>query len=726
MRLFASLALALLAGQASGGDLGGRVLLTYRDHGADGFDSDGFSQLYDARLEKQLTDPFRFRLTLRAEQNNGGADAGLGRISRHFSQFEPGAEIFYTLPRLQLQGTYDLLRTSSSIQSGLASERRLERVLGFASWRADRLPGLAFQAERRAVEDTLAKVDRSETILHGTLDYAWKGLSLTGISRRTDLDDGELVFARSTRENQGLLGYEGSFFGGRVSTSMSGLLSSTRLDERASSVPVTVLTPVPLARAYRSVDDTPLQDDERPFELPSLVDGNLERSTGASLGPDGAFYQNFSFDLGRFATLDAFRVHLRDPQGRLVPFGGPIAWDVFVSADGERWTSVSAGVIGSFVPALSLYEIRFATSSARYFKLVSFQTNTVACLITEIQAFTSSGFDQGETRRTDIVLKSGNLSLTVEPVRRLMLSYYGLYNTVAQASQAAEISNRSLDHLLSAQLDPWRAASLILRYQNRDLTQTGIVFDQAYDAWSGILELRPLASATQSLELTRSREQNTGRRITSSTLILHTYTRIYPSLDLTLDFGGGRQEYSGIFGLPGSEFLAQNVDRRYLTGVSRAQLTRSITLTLAATLQRAEYEAGFPPPVSGGGLLPPDGIALPPERDDRWSAEVYYRPGSRLGVSARVGRAVAGSITGILQRYHLDWYPFAGGALALGATYDQDVDSISSRQARRLTLTPTWTINRRAVMNLNYTLLSISGPVTSSARTLYTTLTLTL
>jgi hypothetical protein len=724
MRLSAVLALLIAAAGAAAGDLGGRALLTYRDYGTEGLATDGFSQLYDARYEKQIVDPFRIRLTLRAERNDTASDNGLGPISRDFRQFEPGAEVFYVLPTFQAQGTWDRIRTTSSIEGGPENVRRLERLLGYATWRGERLPGLSFQAERRSVEDAFASIERDETILTGTADYTFRGLTLTGLLRQSELDDGQLVFARSTYERQGLLNYEGSFFRGRINASAYGQISSTQLDERASDQPVTILTPVTVAAAYRSVDDTPLEDDGPPAEIPALIDGNVDRSAGVSLGPDAPFYQNFALDIGRTATLDAFRIHLRDPDGRPVPIGIPIPWDVYVSADGIRWTPVSAGVVAAFVPTLGYYELRFDRSTARYFKLVNFQTNSVACTITEIQAFSLSEFEPGETRRTDILLKSGTVSVSVAPVPRLRLSYDGLYNIVDQESDVQTMSNESLEHLAAAQLDYWRRGSLIARYQTRHVTQTGIVFDQDYEAWTGILEVRPLPSATQSLEFTRSREQNTGRDITSDTLVLHTYTRLYPTLDLTLDVGTGKQAYSGLLA---ALDRSQNVDRRYLTAVSRGQLTRGVTLTLMATIQRADYEGGFVPlPPTGGGLLPPEGIALPPTRDDRWSAEVYYRPGSRLGLSARIGRANAGAISGILQRYHLDWYPLAGAAVALGVTYDEDVDSVANRHARRLVLTPSWTINRRTILNLNYTRLTTSGVVDTAARSFYVTLTFTL
>lgn len=714
----------LLAGTALGGDLSSRALLTYRDYDTEGLASDGFNQIYDLRLERQFTDPFRLRLSLRAEKSDLGTNLGLGRVGRDFSQYQPGAEMLYALPQFQLQGNYDLIDTNSSVANGPSNERRVERAFGLGSWRPQRLPGLSFQVERRGVEDVLAEIDRTETLLQGTMDYTWKGLSLSAIRRDRRLDDGGIGFARRSRENQGLLGYEGRFFDGRVSASINGLFSATQLDERAGNEPVSVLTPVVIAHAYHAVDDTPLEDDAQPREVPALVDGNIDRGAGISLGPDGAFYQNFSLDVGRFVTLDTFRVHVRDAEGKLVPLGGLITWDVYVSTDGARWTSVSVGVSGAFVPALSYYEVRFTATPSRYFKLVNFQTNSVATEVTEVQAFSRTEFAAGEMRRTDVRLGSGNATLTVQPMRQVTLTYYGLFNGLEQTSPALDLENRSYEQVASAQLDPTHVLGLTVRYQKRDVTQTGLVFDQAYEAWSGILDLRWLATLQQTLEATRSREDNTGRRIASDGVTLHTYTRFYPSLDLRLDLGLAQETYSGL--LAGVLPLGQNVDRRYLNGVGRAQLIEGLTLTLTATVQRAVYENGFTPPDGSGDLLPPEGIALPPERDDRWSAELFYRPGSRLGLSARIGRATAGTLKGMLQRYHVDWYPFAGGALALGGTYDQDVDSIANRQARRLTFTPVWTINRRTILNLNYTRLTAVANRSTTARSFYATLTLTL
>jgi hypothetical protein len=64
--------------------------------------------------------------------------------------------------------------------------------------------------------------------------------------------------------------------------------------------------------------------------------------------------------------------------------------------------------------------------------------------------------------------------------------------------------------------------------------------------------------------------------------------------------------------------------------------------------------------------------------------------------------------------------------VALGGTYDQDVDSVGRRTARRLILTPSWIVNRHLVLNVNYTLIRVSGDPGQRTRAFQVTATMTL
>jgi hypothetical protein len=703
-------AAALGTAAAAADDLTGRALVSYQGFDDGRLVSDGVHQLYDLRFERALTDPFRIRLSVRAERNDGGSDFGLGRETRSLSQLQPGGEIQYALPRLQARLTYDLVRLDSAVGPRGTADRRLERKTGLLTWRPEGLPGLTLQSDERGIEDLFAGLDRTQRLREGTLDYAWKGLSLAATRRGIELDDPGVGFARTTRESQGLVNYEGSWLDGRLTASANGLVTSSRLDDRSRGRTAAVPTPVPLARALYVNDDTPLDSRDRPpSPLSALLDGNLDRSTGVALGPEGTSFQTLVADAGRAAETELLRIHVRDGQGGLVRAGGPVVWDVFASRDGVEWRPLPAART-VFLAALGAYEVRFERVSSRFLKAVSFGTNTFSTYVTELEAFVETTLGPEETRRTDLLLGSGSATLGARPHAKVALNYYGLFNGLRQDSPGlARMTTRGIEHQVSAQYDPAASWSLIARYQDRSLAQGG-ERDDTYQAWTGIARVAVLKALDQALEATTSRETNLGRRIETGGVSLRTTAWFYPTLQVTLDLGVQRQDFV-------EDGFA--VDRRFLSGVALAQLTRALKLTATATVQRGEYD-------NAAETLLPDQIGLPPVRDDRWTAELFYRGGSQLGAAVRIGQARTEDFTATLQRYHLDWFPFRGGAVALGGTYDQDVDSVGRRTARRLILTPSWIVNRRLVLNVNYTLIRVSGDPEQRTRAFQVTATMTL
>jgi hypothetical protein len=707
--LLITTALALRGGFVLSGDLSGRAILSWQQFEGNAFTTDGFHQTYDARWERQVTSPFRVRLSLRAEEDEGGRDAGFGRASRSFSQLQPGAELLYTLPRFELQGTFDQIRTSGTSESGATSERTLERNVGRASWRPDGLPAFTLLAESRGSEDHGIALNRVEKLLQGTVDYGWRSLTATAMARHTTLDDGQENFAREADERQGIVGYDATFYRGRLTTSANVLVSSNALDERATGGATTSFRPITVTRAAHSVDNTPTDDrDVTPRLVGALLDGNLDRPSGVSLGPEDRSYQNVALDLGRSAAVGTVRVIVRDAAGRPVPFGGGVRWDVYVSLDGAAWNLLPTLATTTFVAAPSYYEVRFTQVTTRFLKVVSFGTNTVDTRLTEVQAFERVELAAGELRHTDILLGNVVLSLSARPIDEVRLSYDGLLNDLRQESDdRPETTSRGVDHFLSGEVDPWRVLGFVARYQLRGLTQTA-GYSQDYEAWTGIVRLRPLDGLEQSVEYTRSTEDNAGIRSTGTTLVLHFFARPYDALDLTLDAGRNHQQY---------ELAGGDVERSFVSGTANAQLTRNLRLLLGASFSNSDY--GLEAPVDPN-------VGLPAQKDERIAAEAYYRASVQLAVSVRVGWADTGDVSGLLQRYHLDWYPFPGGALRIGAQYDQDIDGLTGREARRFSFTPAWQINRRMILNFNYTNTDVPSDPAARTRTFATTLTVTL
>lgn len=698
-------------------DLAGRAIVSYQTLGSDLYSTSGFHQTYDVRLQRALTDVFRYRLSFRGEGNDGTSRFGDAYDSRAtFRQYQPGAEVVYTLSAFQLQGNYDDIRTTSD-SGGFSDERKLQRLTGRLTWRPDDLPTLSLYGESRRAKDALSAVDNAERSFFQALDYTWKGFSLGQNARVQTLDDGRADFARKSTDVQGTARYEKSFFGGRASVSANVLAGLTRLDERAKSgQAVSVAIRVAIPRASYAHDDTPLDGRDRPLaDLPALNDGDFSRPAGIPLGPDGTSYQNIAVDMGRFVQLDTFRVHVRDGEGHAVKDGGLVRFDAYRSDDGLSWVPLPGGARTSFVAAESLYAVEFALVNARFLKVVSFGTNILDTQVTELEVFQHQSFGAGETKRTDIRLASGTATVSGKPAPWLTLSYYGLFNSNTQTSTTrAELSTKDADQMVSVQVDPLTRVNVIARYEKRTVSQTD-GYNQSLDAASATLHAAPLRTLDATLEYRRSREDLAGRLSTSNGLSGSLFLKLLRSFDMSLS-AGLQQEDTASDGHPATH--------RTFTAVTYVQLTDDVKVTANASLQRTSYENGFPGD-NGTGLL------LPASSDARYWAEVYFRPGPQIALTGRFGYASSDAFSGLTQGYRVEWYPFAQGTVSIGTVYDEDLDSVSNRRFRRIQLMPRWTLNKHAAIDLNYTILSTyvnsggdEGGLSQSSRNFWATVTL--
>lgn len=673
------------------------------------FRSDALHQTYDLRLEEMLSDPCQFHLFFRGE-DSAGTNRVDGTSSRvHFRQLQPAGDFLYFLPKLQFQARYDLTTTKAAT-GALEDDRRLDRLTSLLAWRPDRLPGVTLEAVRYGTHDSTAGIDLTETRLQRSLDYAFHQLKLIETNRYTTLDDGQAVFARKSTDTQGEVAYEDSFFGGRASVSASALATWTRLDERAGgNQAVSVPTSVTIAQASYAFDDSPLDDRDHPLvSTPSLIDGNFKQATGISLGPDSSSYQNIAVDMGRVVSLDSLRLHVRDSGGNLVPSGGSVTWNVYVSADGLSWNPAAGGAATAFSPPMSLYEVTFVPATSRYFKVVNFGVNTTDTQLTEIESFFHTAFAPRETRRTNILLTSGTASVAGKPADWATLTYYGLFNSSRQEVQdAPRLTTADSDQIFSAIVDPARFLDVTLRYEKRGLSQTG-GYRQTFDTYSGLFRFTVLPTFVTTVEATRTNENDAGQRSVTDGLTLRNYARLLPAVDVSLNVGNSRQRFTT---------ATYAVDQTFANGVSIAQLTTDLKLILTAAYESTRTR--------GELVATSDTVGIPPARNGRYEAELFYRPGQQLGLAARVGWVSSVQVSGLTQYYHAEWFPFAEGALSLGTTYDQDVDAYANVKSRRLMLTPRWTLNRHAVLDVNYTRLWQSGLATTKTTSFFVTLTMT-
>jgi hypothetical protein len=685
--------------------LDGRAIVSWRSYDTGGLTNQGLHQTYELRLLQALSELIGFRISFRAERADDTFETGSQSLSSSFLRLQPGGELLITLPQIQLQARYDLIRTTFG--SAASADQRFERQTLHLAWQPDRFPSLTLDADRRVLSDTFHEQDSTETLLQATVSETLGPVQLAAAGRSTLLEESDDRGSAQRRsiEAQGTAAFNDAFWAGRLVASGDLNVIAARIDERAGAEG-TLAQPVRIGTASAGIDDTPLDARDRPpAPAPALIDGAFLPS-GLSIGPSDQSFLNIALDFRRFVLLDELRLLVRDRSGSLVPAGGSIEWNVYVSSDALDWTPLSGGAQTRFDPARSLYEVTFERSSTRFLKVVNLGVNVLETELVEVQAFDHLPGEPGERLETDLRIASAHASLTARPAEWLAVSWNGLWNLSRQTREdEPDLRSEDSDQLASVLIRPASWTELLLRYQWRDVTQSE-GFGQDFDQWIADLRFVPRPALDVTIEAFRSRENSTGRRTEIDGLALRGHTRLWRAIDLNFDLGQNWEELL-------SEGLT--AERRFANGSALLRLTPAWTLTGSVALSRTRFEGE-----------PQEGVAPASGSDRRWTTELAWRPGPPLLLSARIGRASATDFSTSLRGFRVQWNPFTGGALSLASAYDEDVDTATRRTFRRLLLSPRWAINRRASLQLNYTLADLSGATSQRTRTLFATFTLDL
>jgi hypothetical protein len=252
------------------------------------------------------------------------------------------------------------------------------------------------------------------------------------------------------------------------------------------------------------------------------------------------------------------------------------------------------------------------------------------------------------------------------------------------------------------QFDPSKKISSTVRYVRRSANQSRTL-PQRSENLGGALTFTPLSTLYVTLEADALRDDNQGRQIETETRSVSVFARLLPTLDVTVAGGTRDHQFD----------LDRQATSRFISATMRAQVTRTVRLQISGSSEEMD------------GDLAVDLPGIPRGRDSRWFGDIYWRPGQPFALSSRFGWVSTEELSGITQRYRVEWYPFSGGALVFGATYDQDIDPNTNRRSSRLMVTPRWTLNRHAYLDMNYTSVRSSGDFELETESFNVSLTLT-
>jgi hypothetical protein len=702
-RMAIVVALVFAAPFAAGNDFSTRARIGYEFFDVNGSSRDGLRQTYDLRLDRALTGTSSFRIFFRGDDFRGSATTRSISETMEFRQIQPGAELMINTPRLLAQARGEYVHSQS--QSGrLESGRSIERAIGSLTWTPDSLPIVRVLGQRNRTKDDAAELALTDDTALVSLLHEWRGIHATAGEHYARSADPRIGYDRTSLLHNLGLGYNNTFLAGRLIVSTDASTQRMRLEEtgvggRPSSVP----TPVPIARTLVAIDETPLDSsDITPVLNPALNDGDINSSAGVSLGPDAASFQNLILDISRVDRVDEVRVIVRDDAGNLLRNGGgAISWDAYTSADGRLWTPLLSST--AFDSALSLYSITFAQTPARWVKVVNFGVHVEPVFVTEMAAYFHTTIEAGETRKGSQASWTGTAAVTYQPVKRLTLFYTGLMSSVRQELAGPLLSTTDVEHFGTAQYD-WRLVSLRGQYKKRDITNRSRG-DDAASGLTAFLDFNPTKQLRISLEAGSEDQVLDGTSFTLDTRLINVSAFVIRSVQVTMQAGTQTQEMA----IDGTV-----AHRRFASLSSNVQLSPSVRMLVQGTLQRTQSDSDDPAV-----------LLLGPQRDDRVSADVIWRPGRKLSLSTRVGWFSGQAFSGTTYRYHAEWYPFGEGTVSLAASHDEDIDPILNRRATRTVFNPRWAMNRYAAVDINYTAVTSELETMSNRqRSLLATLTL--
>jgi len=671
--------LCLSVGASRADDLGGRALLSYSETRSQQITTDQFVQNYDLRYQRMVTPAFQYKFFLRYLDSVGSSKQDNNTIDFRTQAYEPTFDVSLNLDPFDLFSSVQYRQTDTMQDPGEEQTQKSLRSLTRLIWKPENLPTIALQLDRKANEG--AGTDIVDTDLLATADYTYKAFKLSYRFRSNQTDDKIQQLEKKELENQGQLGYEGSFWQKRLSILATYIVSyRTGSEHTTGGGPVTVSEEVLPRRGLYSLDDTPLDATDHPMvDTPSLIDKNFIVSAGINMGtPGGVSFQNFGVDLGRSLLVDQIQVSVRNPVGVGVLVGGPITWTVYTSADGVRWTLLASGVPAVFDPLNSRYNISFSATESQFFKVVNSGVNLVDALVTEIQLFRQVTFLPGQEKTGKSLFQTGNMTAILKPVDKATFTYNGYINLSRDdSSDRPSTSNRDWTQGLIAFVEPSRFLNYTLQYQKRKQEPSqGQVRDT--DSYSAAMNFFFVKNLFTTLTTALTVERVDGQRSTRfGSFTFHNDAILYSTWNASLDLSSTRQE----------DFTtSQKTDTYKVAGNSFAQLTKNLRWSLTPTATRTTLT----------GLIEKKTV------EKQLTTEFFYRPNREVSATVRWGYLSGADRSGLTQLYRFDWSPFRDAAIDLTGTYEANRDAVAQQDSDRFSATARWNMNRYSYVETTY------------------------
>jgi hypothetical protein len=566
-------------------------------------------------------------------------------------------------------------------------------------WRPEGFPTLSLQYDKFKDYDDfrVRKRDTSEDRFQATLDYTYGPLSFVDDFIYKERRDHVLKITRKSLENLGRVNFEEDFWKGRIYLLGNYQLNYTSRQEIAEVVTTLEQLRLPRRGLYIPQDTTP--EDGQLNDTPSLIDSNKSTPATDGLGNTiniggGNTFRNIGIELIVPQVVNRILIYVRPGDPNLSPL---IVWDAYFSDNGRNWSLIASTAF--FNPAENRYEISFADTPHRFFKVVNSATSAVLdSFVTEIEAIGPVLVGAEKDRVSRDVIQDINSTVRFRPIEKATLSYDFLYNRTERKTDTDKFVELRNNHGITLQADPFRYLSAYVRYE-RSLTESDQDVETLNDLYYITLDSTPWETLTTTLSASHTQTAEDGEnQFRSDSISLQVISQLHRDLNMSIDVGYSTRE----------DFVAETTTTTLNWGVDLdAELRRDLTATLSYDGSR-EFQR-------------PEDIRTPV---DDVRLLIIWRPTRLLNLSGEWGyRSELGS-GGFTHRYTLDWLPFPDGNIALDCfiEYELDRSGVENRQEQELRAGFRWAVNRNTDFRLTYTFDGSSNTSEESIQTLTTIL----
>ena len=549
----------------------------------------------------------------------------------------------------------DFERTSTQPEIGLSYDRRrlnarllfsdrairttdetqdldIRTFLASLDWRPRKGPrlGFRFQDATSTADTALFGRDSASRTVNFRADYTRPTWSARYSFDLSNIDNNVTGLSLEQSRHELRAGYAENLWRDRWFVNLDARYAEVRQTQDAP-VGAAVALPLPAVQGLFAIDATPALGALEP--APQLIDGDTSAPAAPGIEIGGAnTFRNIGLDLGISRPVSQLEITVDAPSG-------PVIWQVWTSPDNSTWFQLGSAV-SSFDAGFLRYTIRFAETTARFFKAVNVSVNPVAeAAVTEVRALL-------ETTELDRTAGSGteywlNLQSSLQVTSRIELSVGA--NLRRDQDLVATTLRRSYDERgLSAQLRVDLAQTLELRlsFRSNELEEdVAPRLKRREEVATAILDWRPRETVGVLLTA-QQREETDGSRLISSTdsVTLRAVTELLPRLQLNstvgvadtlnTDFGFSQETryiIETVEARPTDRWLVAGTLSRYDYDSSGSIL---VTARTSAQLRASWFATPF---LSLNGELVQSQDDLGDTTTQRWGAQ--WAPGPKLSLS---------------------------------------------------------------------------------------------